>query len=389
MQSKIKNNSKDLTSKQHFEKAKIYLLDSNFEKAKEHLTQLLFDKLYNQGTSLYLLLGISDFNFDDIMAAKRHFMTVLEMDEGNVLAMLYLAVISVLIGSTEESVSYFLEAQAMCVTDNRKKRKYTKYITKGMNVLKKNAVIGEDTLQEMFNNPYKFHILPKYETAVKRKRMASQIIRLLIIAVILGLGLWFIYANMISPAINRNDERIKIIEQLEHVNANKNIQVENDSYVELTERQYTKLYNTIKEDFVRNKDNEVWINANIILNSNVSQANKEKVILITKNLKETDYTDINTKWYSYKEIFPELWKYNNIVIKWKGTVVSSNADASTRQFLVDFYNNSTELSATVDTVIPSHITLNGGEEVELLARLTLNENNDIVLHVLSFRHLLQ
>lgn len=380
------------TLKEDIAQAKKYLINAKYNQARDILMKIILHREFNNNSPLiFYLLGVSCFGSNDLTAAKTYFQTALEKDNHHILSQLYLVVIFMLMDNRLQAAEYLLSAQEEA--ERPLNKKYKRYIKQTMSYLKKYGE-DEEKLSLIFNNPMKYHILPIYGEDVRHKRIARNIFFVIGIVGVLGLGLWYIYINIFQSANIKNNERMRIINQLNNTQLAGDSNVgERQTAVVLTEKELDNLMSKIEKSFINYDDNQVWVNANTILHSNVSQEEKNKVLLITKNLSEINYASITT-WYDYKTVQLEPWKYNNVVVKWKGTIVKKTSETNTdteplsvgslHQFLVDYYGNNKELSATLDVILPDSIQLQSGNEVELLSKLVIDDSNTIVLEVISF-----
>lgn len=387
------------TLKEDMNHARWCLIHREYSIAKTTLLKILTNR-ESDSYRIFYMLGIATFGENDLHAAQKYFLTVLEKEKNHIVSLLYLTVISILHDDRKEGIRYLLEAQSQL--KSKTKGKNSKYIKRTLDYIKQYSS-DDEKLHHIFENPYRNKILPEFGIIDRRKKIIRNFsILFLLLFLITGGGVYF-YFNTLRKFLQPNNARTRTFLEIEE-----NIKKEEEKKlgldkvrIQLSDREYNKIMSDIKNDFVHYRDNEVWMDANLILYSDRSTAEKNKVQIILQNLKGTSYTS-ETKWLEYDEIIEETWKYDNVVVKWSGTIAKiepvtaeskQGRFSSKAQFLVGFLGESAELKASVVLYISNNLNVNNGDKIEILGRVKLvapedKNNNNFYLELISYKHLL-
>lgn len=386
------NNSDNFNEK--MQKARWYLIEEEYEEAKKTLLKILLNREYAKDNYiLYYWLGISCFGCNDITAAQKYFEITLEKSPTHIISKLYLAIISVLSSQNKNAIEYLLFAQREVKELNN--NNYSKYVRNCLNAIKNN-VSDENKLLKIYNHPFSNKLLPRFGRKLKAQKTTRNTLFFSLLFISMSLITWFTIGDWVITLFTPNNARMQIIKNIDQKLQAEEFKEQGLDKVKiiLSDKEYKKLIVKIEKDFINFRDNRVWITSNNILHSNRSQKEKNKVIFITRNLSGVKYTS-DVLWLEFDKIIENPWKYEHVVVKWKGTIaqytINETQKFNTAQFLINYYGTSKELSATVLTYIPKNITLTNGDEVELLASILVpsprNTIQEIELQVESFRRL--
>ncbi len=313
------------------------------------------------------LLGVISFNLDNYDDAYAYFSRAREISSTQSDPLLYLSVIALVSNNLPRSLEYWLR-----ILESEPENKYA------LRGLKHVENIGDDLekIVTISGNPYKSGIVPLLVFAGQRLTKALTITGMSI--VISGLLFGAIWTGMRGyktyVQTQKNNERKNIISQLNDSSFAKNLPDEKDfniHYISLSPNAIRDTLINLEKQFIAHDDNRAWVSVNTILYSNALVSQKKRAFLISKYLQDKNFaSETNVTWFDYSEVSQIPWKYNNVTIKWKGTVVfMEKDDKKDFQFLVGFTGNSSELKGIVPLFIPSILDLKDGDEVELVAKV--------------------
>ncbi len=393
---------------------------SRFRDALAKLEELPVD---SQSTYYFHILeGITYFKLVNIDKAYRSFRNALEYNENDVLCKLYLACIHLKSMKVELAIK-----QWMGVLEVDEKNKH---VLKAFSYLKN---LKRENLSLLSKNPYKKNLLPPFvpERIKQKFKIKLLLVGLLLVPVALLIPFYPVLYQRVTSILKPENERTKLLETIK-INDASTRATENEITdhalqeilqfpvkISLDPKKVRSIISDIEGNFIRFKENESRVLINSILNSDASIEDKQRVYVIQQNLTKQSFLS-DLRWFLFDEMKAELWKFHNVLVKWKGTVsrvqrldrnntlglekisqtFAGYAEVLRADFLLDFYAQNKTLQAVIPVYFTPELKLQDGNEVELLAFVKYNEasidsladfvnpESNILLYAIEFRYIL-
>ena len=398
------------------------IYNENFDVAIQMLENMSFDA--KETYDFHFLYGIALFNLGKTDFSYREFRRAIKVSYNDIVCRLYIACINLKNHKIDIALSEWVDILQNDANNIFAKRAISIF---------RNA--NKDAISEIAKNVYKRKLLPRFiplwVRRKKRKRMITIAVLFCLIVVIIPFYQTII--RKISISFRPQNERSTYLQQFDtNKEIDNNTIQENSSIYTLQEilqfpikkqfskRKVSSLLSDIENLFVDYKDNQIQSLINTLLYSNASNSDKQHAYILQKNISVPSYIS-NVKWFNFNDIKPELWKYNNVNIKWKGTVANiesfsvegnkqlmriSNDIKNYQQILkANFLVGFTTLNKEIHAIIPIYflptVRLQNGDEVKLLATIKYNEPSlniistlvdeklNITLFVQGFRYIIK
>ena len=387
---------KQRTLKDDMNMAHWCISNREYGKAKDLLLQIITHR-ESDSYRIFYMLGVVAFSENDIITANKHFHTVLQKMPHHIVSILYIATIALLNGKKQEALQHLMNTKSELLL--KTKGQNSKYIENALKYIKQYAS-DEETLLEIFNNPYKNKLLPEFGIIRRKKRIVRNFTMLFIILGGAIFGGIYLYMNVISDFFTPENTRTLTYQTIEENFKKQDAQAQklNEVYITLSDRAYKKLLKGIKNDFIHYRDNLLQIKVNTVLYSNRSPKEKNKVSVILQNVHGIGYTS-DVTWFEYDDIQNEMWKYEHVVVKWKGTIAKveknieseNNAFMVSTQFLVNYYGDNKELKESIPLYFTQDIDITNGTELEVLAKIRLDKitRKQLSLETIAYKYILE
>ncbi len=380
------------------------IYNENFDTAIQMLEGMPFDA--KEVYTFHFLYGVALFNLGKTDFSYKEFRHALTLEHGDIACRLYIACIHLKNHKIDIAMSEWLSI----LQDDAENMFAKKAVA-----IFRNA--DKDAISEIAKNVYKVKLLPRFIPLWVRRKKRRRIVSVsILISIVLAIIPFYqTISKSIVAFFRPQNERSDYLQQLEADGAleNNNAIVDNHSVYTLQEmlqfplketfskRKIASLLSDVEHAFVTYQDNKAQMLINTLLYSNASNNDKQRVYVLQKSIVVPSYISKVT-WFSFDDIKSELWKYNNITVKWKGTVANilsvatkdntqlmrlSDAMKGYQQiaqanFLVNFSTVNKEISAIIPIYFLPTIRLQNGDEVELLATIKYNEPSINILSTL-------
>ena len=323
---------------------------------------------YRENERFYYYLGMSCLFLGDFSGANSYLRRALQINP-NSNQMLGLAVIHLKHGNPSEAIRIWLD-----ILDKDPDNKYAK---KSLDILKKSEIfdkIPEDFLEK---NLHKF--LPVNKKAGLYNFINYAAIVFITLIILTGL---FVASKYVIRNINRSRNLYPELAISRNLN---DIVAAGDFKIELQSREIVSLFESAKNNYIDNKDNEARISINKLLNSNASESVKEKARLLDSYLKEPDFRYFKNS-ITYRMVSEKPYLYNNCFIKWSGKIANINIFEKSLSF--DFlvgYDSGKIVEGIINVTADFPVVPDEEFNYDIIGQLKI-EDGHLALKALSLRN---
>ena len=323
---------------------------------------------YRENEKFYYYLGMSCLYLGDFSGANSYLRRALQIKPDSS-QMLGLAVIHIRHNNPSEAIRIWLD-----ILDKEPANKYAK---KSLDVLKKSDAlekIPEDFLAENLHNFLPHINEVKFYNFIRYARIVMLIIIVLA-------ALFFASKHMITNmqySKNRFPE-LTISRNLSDITTT------GEFTVELEPREIVTLFEQAKIHFIEHRDNDARININKILNSNASEAVKDRARLLDTYLKPPDFRHFRGT-ITFRMVADEPHLYHNCYIRWSGRMANIRVfeEGFTADFLVG-YHTGRVVEGIVNVTIDFPVVPDEDFSYEIIGKLK-TDSDHLTVEVLSLRN---
>ncbi len=314
--------------------------------------------LYRERPEFYRLLGMSCLYDGDFSGASSYLQRALQLDDDDTETRLGLALIHVRRRETQKALNHWLYVLERDPGNRQAKR--------GLDLVR--AADDPSEFMELFEGDSYLHLLPsrklKLPKAMLRATVATG-------AVVLLIALSLQIVDRLRTPDPPDREGVDIV-QFDTPPAQV-VEYDGEYRYILGVDEVRRSFNLVGEFFNERRDNRAIIEINRLLNSNASQAYKERARLLMSYMSRPSFTDFRDN-VEYAEVEQEPWLYDNVHVRWKGRV--TNVDIGTEKISFDFlvgYHDERVLEGIVPVTLPFAAALEGAMPIELIAKLETND----------------
>ncbi len=323
---------------------------------------------YRENEKFYYYLGMSCLFLGDYSGANSYLRRALQINP-NSDQMLGLAVIHLKHGNPSEAIRIWLD-----ILD---KEPDNKHAQRSLDILKRSEALEKIPEDFLAKNLNKF--LPFY----KKTKVYNFIhyAAIILSALIILTGLFFT-SNYLLKNLKKSRNLYPELTISRNLN---DIVAEGEFKIELQAREIVALFESAKNYFIDNKDNEARIDINKLLNSNASEAVKEKARLLDSYLKEPDYRYFKNS-ITYRMAAEKPYLYNNCYVKWSGKIANIRIFEKSVNF--DFligYDSGKIVEGIVNVTADFPIVLDEQFTYDIIGQIKL-ENGHLALKAISIRN---
>ncbi|MCA1754828.1 MAG: hypothetical protein LC641_09075 [Spirochaeta sp.] len=314
--------------------------------------------LYRERPEFYRLLGMSCLYDGDFSGASSYLQRALQLDDDDTETRLGLALIHVRRRETQKALNHWLYVLERDPGNRQAKR--------GLDLVR--AADDPSEFMELFEGDSYLHLLPsrklKLPKAMLRATVATGVVVLLI-----ALSLQIVDRLRAPDPPDRDGVDIVRFD----TPPAQVVEYDGEYRYILGVDEVRRSFGLVGEFFNERRDNRAIIEINRLLNSNASQAYKERARLLMSYMSRPSFTNFRDN-IEYAEVEREPWLYNNVHVRWKGRV--TNVDIGTERISFDFlvgYHDERVLEGIVPVTLPFAAALEGAMPIELIAKLETND----------------
>ncbi|TVR93286.1 MAG: hypothetical protein EA428_02330 [Spirochaetaceae bacterium] len=314
--------------------------------------------LYRERPEFYRLLGMSCLYDGDFSGASSYLQRSQQLDDDDTETRLGLALIHVRRRETQKALNHWLYILERDPGNRQAKR--------GLDLVR--AADDPSEFMQLFEDDSYLQLLPARRLKLPKAAMRVSVVTVIVLLLI-GLSL-----QMVERLRSPDPPDREGVELVRFDTPPANI-VEYDGeyrYILGTD-EVRRSFSMVGEYFNERRDNLAIIEINRLLNSNASQAYKERARMLMSYMSRPSFTDFRDN-IEYRQVEQEPWLYNNTHVRWKGRVTNLNigTESITFDFLVG-YHDERVLEGIVPVTLPFAAALEGAMPIELIAKLQTND----------------
>ncbi|MCL2294982.1 MAG: hypothetical protein FWC36_08985 [Spirochaetes bacterium] len=354
-------------------------MNKNFKKAETHfkhgkysdVIRLLEPEVYRyrENEKFYYYLGMSCLFLGDFSGANSYLRRALQIHP-NSDQMLGLAVVHLKHRQPTEAIRIWLD-----ILDKDPENKCAK---KSLDILRKSETFEkfpEDFLEKNLHN-----FLPHLNRVKLNSFFRYAKVAFITLAVLTSL---FFASSHVLENMNRSRTHFPELAISRNMS---DLVAPGEFRIELQPREIVSIFEAAKNHFFNSRYNEARININKLLNSNASEAVKERARLLDSYLREPDFRHFRNT-ITYRMVAERPYLYNNCYVKWSGRIANIRIfeDSVSCDFLVGFETGRI-IEGIINVTIDFPVVLDEQFTYDILGQLIIEDGEPFRLRAISLRN---
>ncbi|MDR0453133.1 MAG: tetratricopeptide repeat protein [Treponema sp.] len=304
----------------------------------------------------YYILGIACLKVNDFGGALDFFKRAYDIKKKDVRILLGLAVLFMRRGSTDRAVDLYLEVQEIDPKNRIAKR--------ALKMIRKHGAAGND---DSWAETGKLSVL--YPPAPKAPFSAKTVLIPLFLILATGAVFLLYRLNILNPFNSPGDRQGLSLTMLDREERDAPVQVDGAYRYVLTRNEVLRTYAEAQKLFLQYRDEQAKVNLNRIIESNASEAVKNKARLLLSYTGEPGFDTLRDR-FKYTDVLDDPSLYRDCHVIWRGMAANLELGEDSTAFeLLVGYDTRRTYEGTVAVTLGFAANINTEQPLEVLGRV--------------------